>query len=249
MWNHRAVGESWISNGFSSVQSLPWTASRQASLSITNSWSSPKPTSIKSVILSNHLILCQPLLLLPSIFPSIRVFSSESALCIRWPKDWSFSFNISPSNEIQDWSPLGWTGWISLQSKELSRVFFSITVRCWTHHMCSSSLSLFYAKTLATWLEEPTHWIRPWCWERLWAGGQGDDRGWNGWMASPTQWILVWSNSGRWWRTRKPSVLQPMGSQRVGHNLETEQQQSLLPKISGLDSFIPGFLSIVVINL
>ena len=77
----------------------PWTTARQASLSITNSQSPPKPTSIKSVIPSNHLILCRPLLLLPSIFPSIRVFSNESALRIRWPKYWSFSFNISPSNE------------------------------------------------------------------------------------------------------------------------------------------------------
>ena len=74
-------------------------------------------------------ILCCPLLLLPSIFPSIRVFSNESALRIRWPKYWSFSFNISPSNEHQDWSPLEWTGWISLQSKGLSRVFSSITVQ------------------------------------------------------------------------------------------------------------------------
>ena len=77
----------------------PMTAARQASLSITNSQSSPKPTSIESVMPSNHLILCRPLLLLPSIFPSIRVFSKESALHIRWPKYWNFSFNISPSNE------------------------------------------------------------------------------------------------------------------------------------------------------
>ena len=91
---------------FSSVQSLshvqlfatPWTTARQASLSITNSQSPPKPMYIKSVMSSNHLILCCPLLL-PSIFPSIRVFSNESALCIRWPMYWSFSFNISPSNE------------------------------------------------------------------------------------------------------------------------------------------------------
>src|SRR5574337_1007300 len=68
-------------------------------LSITNCWSPPKPMSIESVMPSNHLILCHPLLLLPSMFPSIRVFSNESALCIRWPKYWSFSFNISPSNE------------------------------------------------------------------------------------------------------------------------------------------------------
>ena len=92
---------------FSSVQSLsrvglfatPWTAARQASLSITNSRTPPKPMSIESVMPSNHLILCRPLLLLPSILPSVRVFSNESALRIRWPKYWSFSFNISPSNE------------------------------------------------------------------------------------------------------------------------------------------------------
>ena len=77
----------------------PWTAACQASLSITNSQSSPKPMCIGSVMPSNHLILCCPLLLLPPISPSIRVFSNESALCIRWPKCWSFSFNISPSNE------------------------------------------------------------------------------------------------------------------------------------------------------
>ena len=78
---------------------IPWTSVRQASLSITNSQSSPKPMSIESVMPSNHLILCRPLLLLSSIFPSIRVFSNESALRIWWPKYWSFSFNISPSNE------------------------------------------------------------------------------------------------------------------------------------------------------
>ena len=77
----------------------PWTAAHQASLSIANPWSSPKPMSIELVMPSNHLILCHLLLLLPSIFPSIRVFSNESALHIRWPKYWSFSFSISPSNE------------------------------------------------------------------------------------------------------------------------------------------------------
>ena len=77
----------------------PWTAACQASLSITNSRSPPKLMSIESVMPSNHLILCHPLLLMPSIFPSIRVFSNESVLRIRWPKDWSFSFSISPSNE------------------------------------------------------------------------------------------------------------------------------------------------------
>ena len=92
---------------FSSVQLLsrvwpfatPWTIAHQASLSITNSWSLPRLMSIESVMPSNHLILCHPLLLLPSIFPSIRVFSNESALHMRWPKYWSFSFNIRPSND------------------------------------------------------------------------------------------------------------------------------------------------------
>ena len=92
---------------FSSIQSLspvrlfatPWIPAHQASLSITNSWSLPKLMSIESVMPSSHLILCLPLLLLPSIFPSIRVFSNESVLPIRWPKYWSFSFSINPSNE------------------------------------------------------------------------------------------------------------------------------------------------------
>ena len=88
------------SHQFSSVaQSCPWTAAHQASLSITNSWSLPRLTSIELVMPSNHLILCRPLLLPPSIFPSISVFSNESALPIRWPKYWSFTFSISPSNE------------------------------------------------------------------------------------------------------------------------------------------------------
>ena len=133
---------------FSSVQLLsrvrlfvtPWAAAHQASLFITNFWSLPKLMSIESVMPSNHLILCRPfLLLLPSIFPSIRVFSNESALHIRWPKYWSSSFNISPSNETQDWSPLGWTGWISLQSKGLSKVFSNTTVQ--KHPFFSAQLS------------------------------------------------------------------------------------------------------------
>ena len=87
----------------------PWTAARQASLSITNSWSLLKLTSIESVMPSSRLILCRPLLLPPSIFPSIRLFSSESVLCIKWPKDWSFSFNkfVSPSPRLKVGIKLG----------------------------------------------------------------------------------------------------------------------------------------------
>ena len=131
----------------SSAQSLsrvqlfatPWTAARQASLFITNSQSSFKLMSIESVMPSNHLILWHPLLLLPSIFPSIRVFSNESILHMRWPKYWSFNFRIIPSN-TQDQSPLEWTGWISLQSKGLSRVFSNTTVQ--KHQFFSAQLSL-----------------------------------------------------------------------------------------------------------
>ena len=94
-------------NNISSVQSLscvrlfltPWITAYQASVSVTNSWSLPKFMCIESVMPSNHPILCLPLLFLPSIFPNIRVFSNEAVLCIRWPKYWSFSFNITPSNE------------------------------------------------------------------------------------------------------------------------------------------------------
>ena len=109
---------------FSSVQSLsrvqlfvtPWIAVCQTSLSITNSWSSLKLASIESVMPSSHLILCQPLLLLPLIPPSIRVFSNESTLCKRWPKiGVSALATVLPMN-TQDWYPLGWTGWTSLQS-------------------------------------------------------------------------------------------------------------------------------------
>ena len=141
----------WISGSWaklSSVQLLihvqlfetPWTAARQASLSITNSWSLLKLMSIELVMPSNHLILCRSILLLPSIFPSIRVFSNESVLHIKWAKYWSFSFNISPSMNIQDWFPLGQTGWMFLQSKGLSRVFSNTTVQ--KHQFFNAQLSL-----------------------------------------------------------------------------------------------------------
>ena len=103
----------------------PWTAACQASLSFTISWNLVKLTSIESVMPSNHLILCHPLLPLPSIFPSIMVFSNELAVCIRWTKHWSFSFSISPSNSgLISFR----TGLISLSSKGLSRVFSSTTI-------------------------------------------------------------------------------------------------------------------------
>ena len=109
----------------------PWTAEWQASLSVTNSCSSLKFMSIESVMPFNHLILCRPLLLLPSVFPSIRLFSSESVLHIRWPMYWSFSFSISPSNGYS---------WISLLSKGISGVFSNTTVQ--KHQFFGAQLSL-----------------------------------------------------------------------------------------------------------
>ena len=135
-----------------SVQSLsrvrlfvtPWTAACQASLSITNCRSLPKPISIKSVMPSNHLILCRPLLLLPSVFPSIRVFSNESALRIRWPKYSSFSFNISPSNEHPGLISfrMDWLDHVTVQGTQES----SPTPQC----INSSTLSFLYSPTLTS---------------------------------------------------------------------------------------------------
>ena len=135
---------------FSSVQSLshvwlfvaPWSAAHQASLSITNSWSLLKLMSIELVMPSNHLILCRSLLLLPSIFPSIRVFSHESFQFFS-SGDQSIGVSTSASvlpMSIQDWSPSEWTGWISLQSKRLSRVFSNTTVQ--KHQFFGTQLSL-----------------------------------------------------------------------------------------------------------
>ena len=118
----------------------PWTAACQAPLSSTVSQSLFKFISIASVMLSTHLILCLPLILLPSTFPRITVFSNELVLSIRWPKNWSFSLSISLFKNTRDWSPLGWTGWISLQSKGLSRVCSNTTVQ--KHQFFGTQLSL-----------------------------------------------------------------------------------------------------------
>ena len=133
----------------SSVQSLshvwvfatPWTAACQASLSITNSWSLFKPISIESVMPSNHLILCHPLLPLPSIFHSIRVFSNESTLRIRWPKYWSFSFNISPSNEHPEL--------ISFRMDRLDLLGVQVTLKTLLQHH-SSKASIFWLSAFFT---------------------------------------------------------------------------------------------------
>ena len=160
---------------FSSVQSFshvwlfvtPWIAARQASLSIINSRSSLRLMSIESVMPSNHLILCRPFLFLPSIFPSIRIFSNESALHIRWPRYWSFSFSISPSNE--------YSGLISFRMDWLDLLASQGTLKSLFQHHSSkhqffgAQPSLWYSFHVCTWLlEKPFLWLyRPlsakWC--------------------------------------------------------------------------------------
>ena len=130
----------------------PWTATGQASRSIPNSWSLLKLMCIESTMPSNHLILCHPFLLLASVFPSIRVFSSELTLQISWPKYWSFSFSISPSMNIQGWFPFGLTGWISFQSNGLSRVFSNTRVQ--KHQFFGVQPSLWSNFHIHIWLLE-----------------------------------------------------------------------------------------------
>ena len=142
-------------NHIQSVQSLshvrlfatPWTAALQASLSITNSRSSLKLMSIELVMPSNHLILCHPLLLLPSIFPSIRVFSNESALHIRWPKYWNFSFSISPSNEH--------SGLISFRINWLDPLAFQGTLKSLLQHHSSKASILWHSAFFIVQLSYP----------------------------------------------------------------------------------------------
>ena len=130
----------------------PWTAAHQSSQYFIIFQSLLKLMSTESVMPSNHLILCCPLLPLTSIFPSIRVFSTELAFHIRWPKYWSFSFSTSPSNEHSGLISLGLTGLISLQSKGLTRVFSSTTVQ--RHQFFSTRTSLWSNSHICTWLLE-----------------------------------------------------------------------------------------------
>ena len=140
---------------FSSGQSLsrvwlfvtPWTTARQVSLSITNSRSLLKLMSIESVMPPNHLILCRPLFLLPSVFPSIRVFSNESVLCIRWPKYWSFSFSISPSNE--------YSGLISFRMDWLDLLVVQGTLKSLLQHHSSKASILQHSAFFIVQLSHP----------------------------------------------------------------------------------------------
>ena len=110
------------------------------------------------------------------------------------------------------WESLGLQGDTTSPSRRKSVLNTHWKDWCWSWNF----------NTLATWCKEPTRWKSPWCWERLKAGEEGDNRGWDGWMASPTWWTWVWVGSGSWWWTEKPGMLQSMGSQRLRHDWVTE---------------------------
>ena len=129
----------------------------------------------------------------------------------------------------ESWVPKNWCFWTVVLEKTLESPLDCKEIQ--PVHPKGNQSWIFIGRTdveaetpilVATWCEGLTHWNRSWCWERLKAGGEGDDIGWDGGMASPTQWTWVWVNSGSWWWTRRPGVLLSMGSQRVGHDWATE---------------------------
>ena len=125
------------------------------------------------------------------------------------PKNWCFC-------KLWCWRRLLRVPWTARRSNQ------SILKEISPEYSLEGLMLKWNSNILATWCGELTHLKRPWCWERLKAGGEGDDRGWEGWMASPTWWTWVWVDSGSWWWTGRPGVLQSMGSHRVGHDWATE---------------------------
>ena len=176
------------------LYATPWTAACQASLSITNSWSLPKLMSIELVMPSNHLILCLPFFLLPSIFSSIRIFSTESVLCIRWPKYWSFSFSISPSNE--------YSGLLSFRIDRFDLLAVQGTPKSLQHNSSKASIPGASVKNPLTDAEDTRDTVL------IPESGRSPGVG-NG---NPLQfaWNIPW--------TEGPGELQSLGLWRVGHD-------------------------------
>ena len=134
-------------------------------------------------------------------------------------------------DHIENWALKNWCFWTVVLEKTLESPLDCKEIQPvnpkgnqpWIIHWKDWCWS-WSSNLLATWCKKPTHWKRPWCWERLRAGGEGEDRGWDGWMASPTQWTWVWAKSERQWRTERSGVLQSMRSQRIRHDLVAKQQ-------------------------
>ena len=170
-------------------------------------------TNLDSILKSRDITLPTKVhLVKATVFPVI-MYGCES-----WTIKQAESWRID-TFELWCWKrPLRvpWTARRSIQSILKDRVHSVLNINwkdwCWSWN----------SNTLATWCKELTHWKRPWCWERLKAGGEGDNRGWDGWMASLPRWTWVWASSRSWWWSGKPGVLQSMGSQRVGHDWPTE---------------------------
>ena len=177
----------------------------------------------------------QWLILPSSVLPPWKKSYDKSRQCIKKqrhhfadtsPYSQSYSFSSShvrmwELSHKEGWEPKNWcfptvvlvkTLESPLGSKEIKPVNPSQSRKSTLNIHWKDWCWSWSSNTLATWCEEPTHWKRTWCWERLKAGGEGDDKGWDGWMASQTQWTWVWASSGRWWRRGKPGMLQPMGS-------------------------------------
>ena len=163
-------------------------------------------TNLHSILKNRHITLP----------PKVHIVKVIIFLVVMYSESWAIKKAESPRIDASNWCckrPLR-VPWTARRSNEsvLKEINSEYTLE-------GLMLKLQYFEHLC---KDPTHWKRPWCWERLRAGG-GGNRGWDGWMASPTQWTGVWASSRRWWKTEKPGVLQSTGSQRVKHNLATEQ--------------------------
>ena len=163
-------------------------------------------TNLDSILKSRHLILPTKVHLAKAMAFSVVMYGCESWLNTKQLR----LLNYGAGKD--SWESLGLQGDQTSQSQRKSVLNIHWKDWCWSWN----------SNTLATWREELTLWKRLWCWERLKAGGEGDDRGWDGWMASLTPWTWVWASSRGWWWTGRPGVLQSMGSQRVGHDWATE---------------------------
>ena len=135
--------------------------------------------------------------------------------CERWTIKKAECWRID-AFELWCWRRLLWVPWIARSNQ-------SVLKEINPEYTLERLMLNWSSNSLATWCKELTHWKRPWCWERLKAGGEGGNRGWDGWMVSPTRWTWVWASSGSWWWTGKPGVLQSIGSQRIRHDGATEQ--------------------------
>ena len=165
---------------------------------------------LESILRSRDITLPTKACLVKAVVFPVVMFECES-WTIKKAERWRIG-----AFELWCWRRLLRVPWTARRSNQSILKEISLNIHwkdwCWSWN----------SNTLATWCEELTHLKRTWCWERLSAGGEGDDRGWDGWMASPTWWTWVWVNSGSWWWTGRPGMLHSMGSQRIGHDWVTE---------------------------